>query len=101
MPMPLSDYEALLAELNSPETDKPRQTDILQALRADYTEVTTEVESLTATKTTLEKDNNDLVRSNSKLFLQAGFMKNDDKIEDVKKQEYSETITIEELEKMN
>lgn len=99
MPMSREDYENLLNELMTPELDHSTKTDILQKLRVDYTNVHSEFDELTKTSSRLQKDNEDLVVSNSKLFRQLGVVgtPNEEKEE---KKEFSETITIEQLEKI-
>lgn len=99
MPMSKEDYENLLNELVNPELEHSRRTEILQQLRVDYTTVHSDFDSLTQSKTKLEKDNSDLVISNSQLFRQLGTIGNPEKEEEIEQKEFSETITIEALEK--
>jgi len=100
MPMTRDEHEALLNELLNPELEQSRRTEILQQLRTDYASVLTDFDELTKTKEKLEKDNADLVISNSKLFRQLGIAGADD---ETKKQEeqrsFSETVTVSALEK--
>ena len=100
MPMERDAHEALLNELMNPEIEHTRRSDILQQLRVDYgtvitdhTEMTTQTEKLTA-------QNQDLVISNSMLFRQLGTngISEKEKEKTVEK-EFSQTITLEALEK--
>jgi hypothetical protein len=93
------EHEDLLAELLSPEIEHSRKTEILSKLRDNYTEFTTTHETMSKTKEKLERDNADLVISNSKLFRQTGIYGEPEHKEEEKEQEFSETITIEALEK--
>lgn len=96
--MELERHEQLMGELNSPELSQERKTEILQELRNDYSaEWTTKTELLT-TKEKLEKEKEDLIKANGKLFLQSNFIPNDKK-EEVEKKTVSETITISDIEK--
>ncbi len=99
MVMKKEDHESLLNELIDPELEQSRRTEILQLLRNDYNTVIAEHEEMTANIEKLQKDNSDLVLSNSKLFRQIGIMGNTEKEEELEQKEFSETITIEELEK--
>lgn len=96
--MELERHEQLMGELNDPELSHERKTEILQELRNDYSaEWTTKTELLT-TKEKLEKEKEDLIKANGKLFLQSNFIPNDKK-EEVEKKTVSETITISDIEK--
>jgi hypothetical protein len=98
MPMAREEYETLLNELLTPELETSRRTDILQTLRVDYTGVQNDFESLTKTNEKYQRDNDDLIVSNSKLFRQLGTVGTPEEPKAVQK-EFSETITLEELEK--
>jgi hypothetical protein len=98
MPMTRDEHEALLNELNNPELDHSRRTDILQLLRTQHTTDLTDFDGLTKTNQSLKKDNDDLVLSNSKLFRQVGIVGTDKEKEEEHK-EFSQTITIEDLER--
>jgi hypothetical protein len=98
MPMAREEYETLLNELLTPELETSRKTEILQTLRVDYTGVQTDFESLTKTNEKYQRDNDDLIVSNSKLFRQLGTVGTPEEPEE-KQKEFSETITLEELEK--
>jgi hypothetical protein len=93
------EHEDLLSELLTPELEHSRKTEILSKLRDNYTEFTTTHESLSKTKDKLERDNADLVISNSKLFRQTGIYGEEKHKEEENVKEFSETITIEALEK--
>lgn len=99
MPMSQEDYENLIAELNNPELDLVRKTDILQTLRSDYAAVHKDVEELSQTKEKLEKEKASLVESNSMLFRQAGYFKKEEQKNNVDEKTFSETIRVEDFEK--
>lgn len=98
MPMPRDNHENLLNELMNPEIEHTRRSEILQELRVDYGTVLTEHEEHTSRIDKLTKDNSDLVVSNSKLFRQIGVVGQPEEKE-VKEKEFSETVTISQLEK--
>lgn len=101
MPMEHEKYEALMNELNNPDLEHARRTDILQELRADYTSVHTDFETLTKTNEDFKKKNDDLVHANSKLFRQAGFLDREDreKQQEEEQKSFSETVTLSDLVK--
>lgn len=98
MPMSKEKYEELMSELLKTDLEHSRKTEILQELRMDYGTVHAEFENLTNTNSKLQKDNDDLIVSNSMLFRQAGITSPKEE-EQVKEKEFSETITLEALEK--
>jgi hypothetical protein len=99
--MPLMDREAfenLLNELHG-ELDHSRKTEILQELRTAQSNAYLEEKETSEKLNKFQKDNDDLVLSNSKLFRQ---LKITDPSEDNPKEiqkEFSETVTIEQFEK--
>lgn len=98
-PMERDKHEEILNELLNTETTLDRRTELLQSLRVDYNGVLTDFQSISETNDKLQKDNDALVVSNSKLFRQAGII-GDDKMEKQEEQKnFSETITLEQLEK--
>lgn len=99
MPMKRDDHEALLNELLIPDIDHSRRTEILQALRTDYGTVLADFDGITNSNTKLKKDNDDLIVSNSQLFRQIGVLNSDESKQKNDEKTYSETITIEALEK--
>lgn len=99
MPMEREKHENLLAELLSADLEHSRRTEILQELRADYTNVVTEHEELSTTRTKLQAEKDDLIVSNSKLFRQIGLFDDPTKKKEEEKKDFSETITLESLEK--
>jgi hypothetical protein len=100
MVMKHEDHEALLNELLTPELETSRKTEILQSLRVDYGSVRVDHENLTKQTEKLNKENSDLVISNSMLFRQQGFANaNPDEKKKDEQKEFSETVTIEQLEK--
>lgn len=99
MPMSREDHENLLNQLMNPELDHTQRTDLLQQLRVDYTTVHTDFEEITKNNTKLKTDNDDLIISNSKLFRQLGVTGNETLEKKEEQKEFSETVTIESLEK--
>lgn len=98
MPMERENHENLLQELLTPDLETSRRTEILQELRADYGTVVDEHNELTGNNERLRRDNDDLIVSNSKLFRQAGMMDNPEQQKEEKEKEFSETVTIEDME---
>ena len=98
MPMERNNHEEILNELLTPDLETSRKTELLQSLRADYSNVLTDFSTLAQTKEKLEKDNDDLIVSNSKLFRQIGIVDTEVKKKEDQKS-FSETITIDQLEK--
>lgn len=99
MPMTREEHEAFLNELLAPEIDHTRRTEILQQLRVDYTSVTSDFEELTSTQTKLQAENTDLVLSNSKLFRQMGTQDDPKQKEVEQEKDFSQTVSLESLEK--
>lgn len=97
MPMERDAHEAILADLLNPELEQSRRTDLLQQLRVDYGTVIADHTEHTSTIEKLTIDNSDLVVANSKLFRERGYVDKKDKEEEQKK-EFSETVTISQLE---
>lgn len=92
------EHEALLNELLTPDLEHSRRTEILTQLRTHDVTFNSEYEELTTKASKLEKDNADLIVSNSKLFRQIGVTGTEQEPE-LEKKEFSETITLEQLEK--
>ena len=92
-------HEELLTELLSPELEQSRRTEILGMLRTDYNDVHVQHAELTSVKEDLTKKHDDLIVANSQLFRQAGIVGDSEKEEEVEKKEFSETVTITELER--
>jgi UTP:GlnB (protein PII) uridylyltransferase len=90
------EHDNLLSELLTPDLDASRRTEILQSIRDNYTETTTSMEVLAKDKEKLEKDNSALVVANSKLFRSSGIVVEEPPKDD--KKEFSQTVTIEQLE---
>lgn len=99
MPLDKKRHEEILAELNNPELEHAKRTDLLSELRQDYVTVHEDFNNLNQNLETLKKDNDDLVSANSKLFRQAGVYDNEDLKDDLEKKTFSEEISIEALEK--
>ena len=98
MPMDREKHEDILTKLLDSELPVSEKTELLQELRVDYQNVVTDFESLNETKSKLEKDNSDLVLSNSKLFRQIGIDSDEGLKEKENEKEFSETVTLESLE---
>lgn len=102
MPMKKDEHEALLSELLTPDLEHSRRTEILQLLRTDYGTVLADFDGITKDNAKLKKDNDDLVVSNSQLFRQIGVLGDTkEKRESEDKKTFSETVTLESLEKAN
>lgn len=98
MPLEKDKHEEILGKLLNPELPQSERTDLLQALRVDYGSVLADHDTHTKQIEKLSADNSDLVVANSKLFRERGFTSNDDKEKEDKKS-FSETVTIEQMEK--
>lgn len=98
--MPLIEREAFEEILNKlhGEIDHSEKTDLLQQLRVAQGNAYNEFEDLGEQLNKVKADNNDLLLSNSKLFRQLEITKPAPEPE-LKKKEFSETVTIEQLEK--
>jgi hypothetical protein len=99
MPMERDDHESLLTELLNNDLEHSRKTEILQQLRVDYGTVHAEFGDITKTRDDLQKKHDDLIVSNSQLFRKLGTIDRPDKEKEVVEKEFSETVTIEQLEK--
>ena len=94
-----SAYEAILNELYG-DTTPDRRTELLGMLRTDYSTVIKDHDTHTGRISELENDNKGLQVANGQLFRQLGY--EGGKPEDKKKEDektFSETVTIEQLEK--
>lgn len=91
-------HEELLNEALAEDTPIDRRTEILQELRADHVTAHETLNELEKTKADLEKDKQELVLSNSKMFRQLGIMGNEELEKEEEEKEFSETVTISELE---
>jgi hypothetical protein len=99
--MPLmsrDDHENLLNELMNPEIEHTRRTEILQQLRVDHSTGHADYEQVNRLSEKLKADNQDLIVSNSKLFRQIGVVGTEKEQEEEKK-DFSETITLEQIER--
>lgn len=99
MPMTREEHETLLNALLNPELEQSQRTEMLQQLRVDYGTVITDFDSLTTTSEKLRQDNSDLVVSNSKLFRQIGITDDPNKKKEEDQKSFSESVTLESLEK--
>lgn len=100
MPMTKEEHEALLNELLSTDLEQSRRTEILQSLRVDYGKVHSDFDGLTTSNQKLQSNNDDLIVSNSKLFRQLGIVGGDEQMKKKEEEQtFSETITLEQLEK--
>lgn len=98
MPMERDNHENILNELLNPDLEQSRRTELLQELRVDYGSVLTDFDTMLEANERLQSDNSDLIISNSKLFRQVGITNKED-VKEEKEKEFSETITLESLEK--
>lgn len=91
-------HEALLNELLDGELPTSRRTEILQDLRVDHTTATQGIADMTDKTSKLQANHDDLIVSNSKLFRQLGVVGGEEDKEEETQKEYSETVTISQLE---
>ena len=99
MPLEREHHENLLNELLQSDLEQSRRTEILQVLRVDYGTVLADFNQLNETNTKLQKNNDDLIVSNSQLFRQVGITGNPELEKKEEEKTFSETITLESLEK--
>lgn len=92
-------HEEILNELISEDITIDRKTEILQELRADHVNTHETYSELENNASKLSKDNNELLLSNSKMFRQLGVVGDETAEKEEEEQEFSETVTISELEK--
>lgn len=90
-------HEEILNQLLDPALEQSVRTELLQSLRVDYSNVTTNIDERNSIVEKLTSDNSDLIVSNSKLFRQIGIV-GSEKEEEVVQKEFSEEVTIESLE---
>lgn len=91
-------HEELLNELLGEELTIDRKTEILQTLRTDHVATHESYTELETNNSNLSKDKNELLMSNSKMFRQLGVTGNEELEKEVEEKEFSETVTIKELE---
>lgn len=96
--MEMKQYLDLTAELANPETLVARRTEILTELTEDYKETTETVSNLSNEKEEMDKQIKDLTHSHSIMFRKLG-MQTTQVEEEVKQQEYAETINLNMIEK--
>lgn len=93
-------HEEILNDLLNPEIEQTKRTELLQELRADNSTMLDKEKELTTNNEKLQKNNDDLVISNSQLFRKLGIMGGDEEMKDKENQKsFSESVTIEDIEK--
>lgn len=90
-------HESLLNELLDKDLEHSRRSEILLELRNQQTSIIDGINHLKKDNEKLQKDNDDLVVSNSKLFRQLRHDVSEQK-DEVEQKEFSETVTLESLE---
>ena len=96
--MDREEHENLLNELLSEDLTIDRKTEILQTLRTDHVATHESYSELETNNSKLTKDKEELLVSNSKMFRQLGITGNSEAEAEEQKKEFSETVTIKELE---
>lgn len=96
--MARDEHEEILNKLLDPEIEQSERTELLGTLRNNYNTTVTSFDEANSTVEKLQNDNSDLIISNSKLFRQVGIVGNEDKEKEVEEKEFSETVTLEQLE---
>lgn len=91
-------FEEMLSELLTPDLEQSRKSEILQEFRTNYNATISGVTEIVEQNKKLVHDNDDLVVANSKLFRQLGVTSTDGENEQVDEKEFSETVTLEDLE---
>jgi len=97
-PMEREKHEEILNKLLDKDLEQSERTELLQTLRQDYSTVLADFEDNTKRMEKLEKDNNDLVVSNSQLFRQLGTTQDSELDEQEQQKSFSEEVTISQLE---
>lgn len=92
-------HEELLNELLGEDITIDRKTEILQTLRSDHVATHETYSELTESNKTLSKEKEELVLANGRMFRELGVVGNDEMEKEVEEKEFSETVTISELEK--
>jgi hypothetical protein len=92
--------ETLLNDLLNPELDHATRSENLQKFRLAFDSADVEIEEFEKKTSKMKTDIDDLVLSNSKLFRQLGQESGTEKQKEEHKEKiFSETVTIEGLEK--
>jgi|SRR5699024_5361603 len=91
-------HEELLNELLDEDLTIDRKTEILQTLRTDHVATHESYTELETNNSKLAKDKDELLLSNSKMFRQLGVTGNEEMEKEEEEKEFSETVTIKELE---
>ena len=91
-------HEELLNELLQEDLTIDRKTEILQTLRTDHVATHESYAELETNNSTLSKEKEELLLSNSQMFRQLGVVGNEEKEKEEEEKEFSETVTIKELE---
>lgn len=92
-------HEEILNLLNNPTTDQATKTDLFGELRQGFGEGTDTITTLTENNEKLSSSNTDLTLANSKLFRQIGVPQDEETKEKEEEKTFSETVTLEQLEK--
>lgn len=72
MAMTKEEHDEIIVELQTEELETSRRVELLQSLRDDYTGVHATLNEFTETQDKLKKKNDDLLLSNSQMFLKLG-----------------------------
>ena len=96
--MARDEHEEILNKLLDPEIEQSERTELLGTLRNNYNTTVSSFDEVNSTVEKLQNDNSDLIISNSKLFRQVGIVGNEGKEKEVEEKEFSETVTLEQLE---
>jgi len=94
-------HEEIMIALNDKETSLEERTAMLQELREDNAKMIGDFETFTNKQKELEEENKELLLTNSKLFRSQRYYDDtfEKQEEEQKKKSFSETATIEDLER--
>jgi len=92
-------FNELIDELNTGEMDVSRRNEILQIIKVQHDHLNESLGSASTQMEQMKKDNYELSLANSKLFREVTFTKEESKTPETKEKEFSETITLSDLEK--
>lgn len=83
MVMEVDRHETILNRLNDPEITHNERTELLTELRADFTNVVTDLNEQTKSIKDLEKEKTDLVQAHSQLFRERGTKNTADNLKEI------------------
>lgn len=99
MAFSVEEYDKILEELGSEDLSAGRKAILLSEIRSDYAALTDHIKENTKLHDSLKAENEDLSKVNIDLFRKSGEVLYGGSPVQVKQKSFSESITIESLEK--